>query len=164
MPPAASVKLQPGVSNVSAQLLQTTAKPSSSRCVALPTQAAKHEATWSRVWGVWEEVVSLVQSTSHVLQQIAGSPQCLAVQRALLSRVSDTTALRYLTTCVQFLIMVRELGWDLANLTPVQILDVVFALRFDPDSKIHATNAMKAIRWLAKTMALPWPLGYVQGF
>ena len=52
MPPAARVKLQPGVSNVSVQPLQTTAKPSSSRRVVLSTQAAKHEATWSRVWGI----------------------------------------------------------------------------------------------------------------
>ena len=92
------------------------------------------------MWGIWEEVISVVQGASNVLQQIAGSPQCRAVQRALLSRVSDTTAFRYLTTCVQFLIMVRELGWELANLTAVQMVDAVFALRLDPESKLHATN------------------------
>ena len=66
------------------------------------------------------------------------------------------TALRYLGTIQQLLAFLRDTDVDLEHFTAVQLVDAVFSLRADPTNKIHATNSLKAIRWVTRVLHLPW--------
>ena len=79
-----------------------------------------------------------------------------ALEDALLSRVSDTTALRYLATVRQLLTVLHDMSLDAVSLQPVMLVDAVYAMRADPCAKIHASNSIKAIRWITKVLELPW--------
>ena len=122
-----------------------------------PTQASAHQANWGRVWVLWEAVVLYLTPFSCTLREMAGSLQAPAIQQALLSRISDVTAVRYLTVTLQFCSAAEDSALDLGSLTAAKIVDLLFMLRSDPGCKAHATNSLKALRWVTKLLQLPWP-------
>ena len=119
-------------------------------------QADVHARNWSRVLVLWALVVSSLGPASHILRQAADSVNSEAITRSLLSRVSDTTALRYLKVLQVFLETCSDLGFSVHSLSAVQLIDVVCAMRSEPRQKIHSTNSLKAILWLTKVLQLEW--------
>ena len=105
---------------------------------------------------MWVEVRGTLRQVSPLLRQAQDSCHQEEVERALLTRVSDVTALRYLGTVQQLLAFLRDTEVDLEQFTAVQLVDAVFSLRADPTNKIHATNSLKAIRWITRILRLPW--------
>ena len=65
---------------------------------------------------VWAEVTSALRHASPVLSAAQGSPHRSALEEALLSRVSDTTALRYLATIRQLISFLHDMSLDAASL------------------------------------------------
>ncbi|CAE7038940.1 unnamed protein product [Symbiodinium sp. CCMP2592] len=101
-------------------------------------------------------VVELLHPFSEILQQAKSSLNSEHILRALLARVSDTTALRYLKVVQSFLETCVELGIDLQAMSAVQVIDAVCALQSEPSLQIHSTNTLKALRWLTKVLQLDW--------
>ena len=130
--------------------------------IAMPSQQGSvrqsqvHERNWARVWPLWLEVRAELRAVSPLLQQSQHSVRQEDMEKALLGRISDVTALRYLSTVQQLLAFLGDAGISVTPLSAVQLVDAVFALRADPANKIHATNSLKAIRWLKKLLELPW--------
>ena len=119
-------------------------------------QADVHARHWSQVFVLWALVVSSLEPASQILRQAAASVNSEAITKSLLSRVSDTTALRYLTVIQIFLETCSDLGFAVQSLSAVQLIDIVCAMRSEPRQKIHSTNSLKAIRWLVKILQLEW--------
>ena len=119
-------------------------------------QSDVHARNWQKVWPMWVEVRGTLRQVSPLLRQAQDSCHQEEVERALLTRVSDVTALRYLGTVQQLLAFLRDTEVDLEQFTAVQLVDAVFSLRADPTNKIHATNSLKAIRWITRILRLPW--------
>ena len=119
-------------------------------------QSVIHKNNWAKIMPIWAEVTSALQHASPILQALETSSHRAALQGALLSRISDTTALRYLATVRQLLTFLHDMSLDAASLPPVMLIDAIYALRADPCAKIHASNSLKAIKWVTKLLELPW--------
>ena len=119
-------------------------------------QADVHARNWSQVFVLWALMVSSLEPASQILRQAAASVNSEAITKSLLSRVSDTTALRYLKVIQIFLKTCSDLGFAVQSLSAVQLIDIVCAMRSEPRQKIHSTNSLKAIRWLVKILQLEW--------
>ena len=113
-------------------------------------QADGRARNWSQVFVLWALVVSSLGPASQILRQAGASVNSEAITKSLLSRVSDTTALRYLKVIQIFLETCSDLGFAVQSLSAVQLIDIVCAMRSEPRQKIHSTNSLKAIRWLVK--------------
>ena len=106
------------------------------------------------------------------MQELATSINRRALTLKLLQVNSDTTVLRYVSSCLSFFSFVADLGLDLATLTQVQAVEAIMALHlskhqdqddpFDASSAalVHPVNTLKALRWLIKVSLLQFPDAY----
>ena len=106
------------------------------------------------------------------MQELATSINRRALTLKLLQVNSDTTVLRYVSSCLSFFSFVADLGLDLATLTQVQAVEAIMALHlskhqdqddpFDASSAalVHPVNTLKAFRWLIKVSLLQFPDAY----
>ena len=120
------------------------------------TQSSRHQAAWVEILPRWQEVLLLVGSASPVVAQIQGSNHYESIANALVQKVSDTTARRYVATSLSLLLTLQELGVDFALVQPLDVIDAIYALRVDEGSYMHPSNSLKAFRWLCNTLELPW--------
>ena len=90
---------------------------------------------------------------SEVLQQLRGSHHGASVKARLLSKVSDTTAARYLRSVFSAL---EELGGQLTDIDQGLFLDAFFALsRSTEDGPLsNSQNVIKALRWYKKLLGI----------
>ena len=72
----------------------------------------------------------------------------------LLRRVSDTTALRYISVLWGLFCTAQDLYESLATLTQVQLVDAihVFQQSRNRHASVHSSNVLKALRWFASTV------------
>ncbi|CAE7361522.1 unnamed protein product, partial [Symbiodinium sp. CCMP2456] len=95
-------------------------------------------------------------SVSSVLSQLAQSQHGKAIRERLLSKVSDTTAARYLRSVQLFFVAYEELGGQLEEINTGLFLDAFFALsRSSEDGPLsNSQNVLKALRWYKKLLGL----------
>ncbi|CAE7916039.1 unnamed protein product, partial [Symbiodinium necroappetens] len=93
-------------------------------------------------------------SVSSVLSQLAQSQHGKAIRERLLSKVSDTTAARYLRSVQLFFVAYEELGGQLEEINTGLFLDAFFALsRSSEDGPLsNSQNVLKALRWYKKLL------------
>ena len=120
------------------------------------TQSSRHQAAWLEILPRWQEVLALVGSASPVVAQLQGSSHYESIATALVQKLSDTTARRYVATSLSLVLTLQELGVALASVQPLDVIDAIYALRVDEGSYVHPSNSLKAFRWLCKTLELPW--------
>ena len=135
-------------------------------------QEALHTQAWDSILLLWHSLCEFIAPFSQVVQELATSINRRALTLKLLQVNSDTTVLRYVSSCLSFFSFVADLGLDLATLTQVQAVEAIMALHlskhqdqddpFDASSAalVHPVNTLKALRWLIKVSLLQFPDAY----
>ena len=105
---------------------------------------------------LFAELCELHGTFSEVLQQLRGSHHGASIKARLLSKVSDTTAARYLRSVQLFFSAFEELGGRLSDIDQGLFLDAFFALsRSTEDGPLsNSQNVIKALRWYKKLLGL----------
>ena len=96
------------------------------------TKEHSHARNWEVVYKMWSQVLLLVSALSPVLMSAEHSAHKDALHRALLARISDTTALRYLRVVLLLLDFLQESVSSLGDVTEVVLVDALYGLRADP--------------------------------
>ena len=99
-------------------------------------------------------------TASSCLPDIFSSMNCDKLLEKLLCKVSDTTALRYISSSIKMISALQDLGLPLEAPSQVQLIDSWLAAQKEcgKDTCLHSENALKALRWLKQTAALHrWP-------
>ena len=131
-------------------------RPESADVASFATKEHSHARNWEVVYKMWSQVLLLVSALSPVLMSAEHSAHKDALHRALLARISDTTALRYLRVVLLLLDFLQESVSSLGDVTEVVLVDALYGLRADPACRVHGSNSVKALRWLVKVLQLPW--------
>ena len=126
-------------------------KPPAGQLQQVVSQADKHRENWDKVFVMWDELREFLYSLSSVLQETATSSHPLKLERALLQKLADTTASRYLSILLSFCQRAQESEVDLSSCRAVSLLDLVYSMHSDPKLTIHSCNTLKALRWVSKT-------------
>ena len=105
---------------------------------------------------LFAELCELHGTFSEVLQQLRGSHHGASIKARLLSKVSDTTAARYLRSVQRFFSAFEELGGQFSDIDQGLFLDAFFALsRSTEDGPLsNSQNVIKALRWYKKLLGL----------
>ena len=103
---------------------------------------------------LWQELCGLALLCSSLLRDIFSSDNRDALLEQLLRRVSDTTALRYIGVLWQLFTTVKDLGFDLAGISQVQLIDSIHTLQRSRGhhATLHSLNVLKAVRWFHSTV------------
>jgi len=136
----------------SADLARRTANPR--------TSATLHSKQWQRALVMWHDLCISIACASTMVSEILRQADPRPMLELLLRKVSDSTALRYMGTCIKVLATVSDLGYDLSGPSQVQLLDSIQVTQRALSSKgpLHQDNVLKALRWLRVTAALEsWP-------
>ena len=126
-------------------------KPPAGQLQQVVSQADKHRENWDKVFVMWDELREFLYSLSSVLQETATSSDPLKLERALLQKLADTTASRYLSILLSFCQCAQESEVDLSSCRAVSLLDLVYSMQSDPKLTIHSCYTLKALRWVSKT-------------
>ena len=124
----------------------------------LETSASRHAANWKKVLGIWLELVS---RHSHCSEHFAGAltseyEEVLLSQ--MLSRMSDTTLLRYLRSVMLFFDMMETMHLQLSALHQAHVMDVLLCLQEASGGPLVAQiNQVKALRWYVRASGIPFP-------
>ena len=145
--------------NGSGQLLSIL-QASTPKAPAVCTSAQVHAKNWAKALRLWKDLCITLMTASSCLPDIFSSMNCDTLLEKLLCKVSDTTALRYISSSVKVISAVQDLGLPLEAPSQVQLIDSWLAEQKEcgKDTCLHSENALKALRWLKQTAALHrWP-------
>ena len=119
------------------------------------SQDAHHEQHL-RNSALFAELCQAHRSFSSVLTQLSQSHHGQAIKERLLSKVSDTTASRYLRSVQLFFVAFEELGGTLEQINEGLFLDAFFTVsRSSEDSPLsNSLNVLKALRWYKKLLGM----------
>ena len=122
----------------------------------LTTSRDLHHVADAKNSALFAELCELHGTFSEVLQQLRGSHHGASIKARLLSKVSDTTAARYLRSVQLFFSAFEELGGQLSDIDQGLFLDAFFALsRSTEDGPLsNSQNVIKALRWYKKLLGL----------
>ena len=72
----------------------------------------------------------------------------------LLRRISDSTALRYITVLWQLFVTIKDLDFDVACISQMQLVDSIHVLQRSRSqhASVHSINRLNALRWFASTV------------
>eukprot|EP00439_Symbiodinium_sp_Y106_P000958 s9670_g1.t1 len=131
------------------------------------TQSSRHQAAWVEILPRWQEVLLLVGSASPVVAQIQGSSHYESIANALVQKVSDTTARRYVATSLSLLLTLQELGVDFALVQPLDVIDAIYALRVDEGVRRESlplpVSALVFFERILRTSAEPRAIRVIAG-
>ena len=133
---------------------------SSSKAPAVCTSSQVHARNWAKALRLWKDLCITLMSASSCLPDIFASPNCDKLLEKLLCKISDTTALRYISSAVKMVSALQDLDLPLEAPSQVQLIDSWLAAQKEAgkDTSLHSENALKALRWLKQTTALHyWP-------
>ena len=133
---------------------------SSSKAPAVCTSSQVHARNWAKALRLWKDLCITLVSASSCLPDIFASPNCDKLLEKLLCKISDTTALRYISSAVKMVSALQDLDLPLEAPSQVQLIDSWLAAQKEAgkDTSLHSENALKALRWLKQTAALHyWP-------
>ena len=123
-----------------------------------PKKTVKHSSLHSGQWGkaltLWKELCILISCISSLLREILASPNSAALLEQLLRRVSDSTALRYISVLWGLFTTVRDLQLLLDSFSQVQLLDAIHVFQHSRSrsASVHSTNVLEALRWFSSTV------------
>ncbi|CAE7270674.1 unnamed protein product [Symbiodinium sp. CCMP2592] len=122
----------------------------------LVTSKDNHQACDERNKVLFDQLCASHGAYSEVLQQLSGSREGAVIKSRLLSKVSDTTAARYLRSVQLFFCAFEELGGNMESIDQGLFLDAFFALSrgFEPGPLSNSINVLKALRWYKKLLSL----------
>ena len=143
----------------SAQLTSILQK-STSKAPTVCTSAQVHAKNWAKALRLWKDLCVTLMAASSCLPDIFSSPNCDKLLEKLLCKVSDTAALRYISSAVKVVSALQDLDLPLDAPSQVQLIDSWLAAQKEAgkDTSLHSENALKALRWLKQTAALHhWP-------
>ena len=124
----------------------------------LETSASRHAVNWKKVLGVW---LALVSRHSHCSEHFAGaltSEYKEVLLSQMLSRMSDTTLLRYLRSVVLFFDMMDTMHLQLSALHQAHVMDVLLCFQEASGGPLVAQiNQVKALRWYVRASGIPFP-------
>ncbi|CAE7409091.1 unnamed protein product [Symbiodinium sp. CCMP2592] len=120
------------------------------------TSKDNHKACDERNKVLFDQLCRSHGAYSEVLQQLASSREGTVIQSRLLSKVSDTTAARYLRSVQLFFCAFEELGGNMDAIDQSLFLDAFFALSRGSESGplSNSINVLKALRWYKKLLAI----------
>ncbi|CAE7409132.1 unnamed protein product [Symbiodinium sp. CCMP2592] len=120
------------------------------------TSKDNHKACDERNKVLFDQLCRSHGAYSEVLQQLASSREGAVIQSRLLSKVSDTTAARYLRSVQLFFCAFEELGGNMDAIDQSLFLDAFFALSRGSESGplSNSINVLKALRWYKKLLAI----------
>ena len=115
-----------------------------------------HRERHYRNSALFSELCQAHCSFSSVLTQLSQSHYGQAIKERLLSKVSDTTASRYLRSVQLFFVAFEELGGKLEQINEGLFLDAFFTVsRSSEDGPLsNSQNVLKALRWYKKLLGL----------
>ncbi|CAE7036567.1 unnamed protein product [Symbiodinium sp. CCMP2592] len=122
----------------------------------LVTSKDNHQACDERNKVLFDQLCASHGAYSEVLQQLSGSREGAVIKSRLLSKVSDTTAARYLRSVQLFFCAFEELGGNMESIDQGLFLDAFFALSrgSEPGPLSNSINVLKALRWYKKLLSL----------
>ena len=124
----------------------------------LKTSASRHAANWKKVLGIW---LALVSRHSHCSEHFAGaltSEYKEVLLSQMLSRMSDTTLLRYLRSVMLFFDMMDTMHMQLSALRQAHVMDILLCLQEASGGPLVAQiNQVKALRWYVRASGIPFP-------
>ncbi|CAE7243908.1 unnamed protein product [Symbiodinium sp. CCMP2592] len=120
------------------------------------TSKDNHQACDERNKVLFDQLCISHGAYSEVLQQLSGSREGAVIKSRLLSKVSDTTAARYLRSVQLFFCAFEELGGNMESIDQGLSLDAFFALSrgSEPGPLSNSINVLKALRWYKKLLSL----------
>ena len=133
---------------------------SSSKAPTVCTSSQVHAKNWAKALRLWKDLCVTLMSASSCLPDIFASPNCDKLLEKLLCKISDTAALRYISSAVKMVSALQDLDLPLEAPSQVQLIDSWLAAQKEAgkDTSLHSENALKALRWLKQTAALHyWP-------
>ena len=95
-------------------------------------------------------------TASSCLPDIFSIMNCDKLLKKLLCKVSDTTALHYISSSIEMISALQNLGLPLEAPSQVQLIDSWLAAqkKCGKDTCLHSENALKALRWLKQTVGV----------
>ena len=81
---------------------------------------------------MWDDLREFLYSLSSALQETAASSHPLKLERALVRKLADTTASRYLAILLSFCQRAQESEVDLSSCRAVSLLDLVYSMQSGP--------------------------------
>ena len=131
---------------------------STSKAPTVCTSAQVHAKNWAKALRLWKDLCITLMTASSCLPDIFSSANCDKLLEKLLCRVSDTTALRYISSAVKMISALQDLGLPLEAPSQVQLTLGCSAEGKWEGHLFTSENALKALRWLKQTAALHlWP-------
>ena len=122
------------------------------------TSASTHSATWKKVLGMWSELVSRHASCSPHFAGALSSEHKEVLLSQMLSRMADTTLLRYLRSVMLFFDMMDTMRLQLSDLHQAHVMDVLLCLQEASGGPLVAQiNQVKALRWYVRASGIPFP-------
>ena len=131
-------------------------KVASALSPAVTTSSGLHAVKRSQNEALFQDLCDAHGRFSEVLSQLSASQHGAAIRKRLLTKVSDTTAARYLRSVQLFFTTFEELGGSLEEVDQGLFLDSFFSLsRSLEDGPLsNSQNVLKALRWYSKLLRL----------
>ena len=122
------------------------------------TSASAHSANWKKVLGLWCELVSRHATCSPHFAGALDSEHKEVLLSQMLSRMADTTLLRYLRSVMLFFDMMDTMRLHLSDLHQANVMDVLLCLQEASGGPLVAQiNQVKALRWYVRASGIPFP-------
>ena len=122
------------------------------------TSASAHSANWKKVLGLWCELVSRHATCSPHFAGALDSEHKEVLLSQMLSRMADTTLLRYLRSVMLFFDMMDTMRLHLSDLHQANVMDVLLCLQEASGGPLMAQiNQVKALRWYVRASGIPFP-------
>ena len=160
--PIGPLQVRPSAPSIESSVqLSSILQASTSKAPTVCTSAQVHAKNWTKALRLWKDLcITLMTAASSCLPDIFSSANCDKLLEKLLCKVSDTTALRYISSAIKMISALQDLGLPLEAPSQVQLIDSWLAAQKESgkDTCLHSENALKALRWLKQTAALHrWP-------
>ena len=127
-------------------------------CFGAQSRASAHSANWKKVLGFWSELVSRHAVCSPHFAGALGSEHKEVLLSQMLSRMADTTLLRYLRSVMLFFDMLDTMRLQLSDLYQAHVMDVLLCLQEASGGPLVAQiNQVKALRWYVRASGIPFP-------
>ena len=122
------------------------------------TSASAHSANWKKVLGLWCELVSRHATCSPHFAGALDSEHKEVLLSQMLSRMADTTLLRYLRSVMLFFDVMDTMRLHLSDLRQANVMDVLLCLQEASGGPLVAQiNQVKALRWYVRASGIPFP-------
>ena len=103
--------------------LSSILQASTSKAPTVCTSAQVHAKNWAKALRLWKDLCITLMAASSCLPDIFSSANCDKLLEKLLCKVSDTTALRYISSAVKMISALQDLGLPLEAPSQVQLID-----------------------------------------